>query len=350
MKKKGQDIAQGNVASGNVACDCIVIRECVILEKLATANYKGTSNFIGPTMAINGMTICKGLSVDFIQEKSTGEGVMIGDIKFTNGDLCIPAPGKLLVDEIIEKTLDTGVTIEGVLIKDGMISVPVSGNVACILNTGNTTDVCANNDDSVTMRLGTVPSFKMGAGITTTNMGYQSLLLSTGINNSAFGRGAGANITTGTNMTCLGFGAVPTLATSSNQVILGNSSVTQVRSTGTYTVVSDARDKKDITPMQAGMEFVTKLKPVNFVWNARDGGKINIPDSGFLAQDLKAVQDETNIKVHGLVYDENPEKLEISAGQLIPVLVKALQEANTNIEHLLKSNKDLEQRISRLEL
>jgi hypothetical protein len=36
----------------------------------------------------------------------------------------------------------------------------------------------------------------------------------------------------------------------------------------------------------------------------------------------------------GLVYDENPEKLEASYGRLIPVLVKAIQEMNTEIKSL----------------
>ena len=58
----------------------------------------------------------------------------------------------------------------------------------------------------------------------------------------------------------------------------------------------------------------------------RDGGKKDVPEFGFIAQELQDAQSAAGVIVPGLVYDVNPERLEASAGTLIPVLVKAVQE------------------------
>jgi hypothetical protein len=57
-------------------------------------------------------------------------------------------------------------------------------------------------------------------------------------------------------------------------------------------------------------------------------------EAGFIAQDLQAIQDTANADYLGLVYDDNPEKLEASPGKLIPVLVKAIQELSAEVQSL----------------
>ena len=168
-------------------------------------------------------------------------------------------------------------------------------------------------------------------GLSNTAVGYGALLQNTtGANNTAIGATAGwdpapAN-TTGSNNTFIGYQATGTSATVSNEITLGNSSIATLRCQQTsITSLSDARDKTDIAPIPAGLAFVNALKPVSFVWNMRNGGKVGIPEFGFIAQDLQQVQAD-HVTVPNLVYDENPERLEASAGTLIPVLVKAIQE------------------------
>ena len=102
------------------------------------------------------------------------------------------------------------------------------------------------------------------------------------------------------------------------------------------TALSDRRDKKDITPLEAGINFIEKVKPVNFVWNMRNGGKIDIPEIGFIAQDLQEVQKETNTLIPNLVSDHDPEKLGICTSTLLPVMVKAIQDLNNKIKDLEK--------------
>ena len=63
----------------------------------------------------------------------------------------------------------------------------------------------------------------------------------------------------------------------------------------------------------------------------RDGGKVDIPAMGFIAQDLKQVQEDTGITVPNLVYESNPDRLEASYGTLLPILVKAVQELSAKV-------------------
>ena len=66
----------------------------------------------------------------------------------------------------------------------------------------------------------------------------------------------------------------------------------------------------------------------------RDGGKVDIPAIGFIAQDLQQVQKDTGIVIPNLVYESNPERLEASYGTLLPVLVKAVQELSGKVTSL----------------
>ena len=53
-------------------------------------------------------------------------------------------------------------------------------------------------------------------------------------------------------------------------------------------------------------------------------------DFGFIAQEVKEIDNDT-LK---LVNDTNLEKLELSYGKLVPILVKAIQELKAEIELL----------------
>jgi len=169
-------------------------------------------------------------------------------------------------------------------------------------------------------------------------IGNQSgMLASTSLYNTFVGDNSGSNLTAGTNNTAIGYNAKPATATTSNSITLGNSSNTVLRCAVTsITSLSDARDKKDVTDLRAGLDFVKALRPVEFVWDDRDeDGKHNVTDFGFIAQELKSAQEDANLNdVLKLVYDENPEKLEASYGKLIPVLVQAIKELAAKVEQL----------------
>ena len=170
---------------------------------------------------------------------------------------------------------------------------------------------------------------------------YCGAALTTGTDNIFIGQSAASfnsgDIFTGSNNVAIGGGSNPSSLTVSDEITLGNSSNTVLRCAVTsITSLSDARDKKDVAPIELGLDFVKELNPVKFVWNDRDeSGKHDVADSGFIAQDLKSLEDKYNAsEVLKLVYDENPEKLEASYGRLVPVLVQAIKDLAAKVEQL----------------
>ena len=183
-------------------------------------------------------------------------------------------------------------------------------------------------------------------------------LITSGQSNTLFGHNAGATITTGNNNVfigssagsgipnitgegnvCIGSGGGvnPSSSTAIFEITLGNAFCTALRcAQTTITSLSDARDKKDITDLRAGLDFVKGLRPVEFVWDDRDEeGRHDIADFGFIAQDLKSAQEDAQMAdILKLVYESNPEKLEASYGKLVPILVKAVQELAAKVEQL----------------
>lgn len=183
-------------------------------------------------------------------------------------------------------------------------------------------------------------------------------LVTTGQSNTFIGHNAGTTVTTGNSNVFIGSdtgsgvsnitgqgniligaggGVNPSSASAQFEITLGNTFTTALRCAQTsITSLSDARDKKDVTDLRAGLDFVKGLRPVEFVWDERDPeGKHNVSDFGFIAQDLKAAQEDVEMAdVLKLVYESNPEKLEASYGKLIPILVKAVQELTAKVEAL----------------
>ena len=157
----------------------------------------------------------------------------------------------------------------------------------------------------------------------------------TGQQNTLIGWQAGYTLAAGDNNTIIGYNAVPSSTTASNEITLGNSSIATLRcQVTTITALSDARDKKDVQDIPLGVSFVQRLRPVSFVWNTRDGGKVDVPEFGFIAQELRQAQTDHGVTLPGLVHDINPERLEAAPGTLIPVLVKAVQELQAQIDDL----------------
>lgn len=193
-------------------------------------------------------------------------------------------------------------------------------------------------------------AFRNGNGFYNTAIGDDALRGSGSKNfNTAIGRLAGSAITTGGNNTLLGNSAAASSATVSNEITLGNSSITALRCAVTsITSLSDERDKSEIKDLDYGLDFVDSLKPREFVWNNRpeftkefdeDGNETEVEfyssnkgkkDFGFIAQEVQALDDDTL----RLVYDENPEKLELSYGKLVPILVKAIQDLSAKVTAL----------------
>lgn len=176
-----------------------------------------------------------------------------------------------------------------------------------------------------------------------------SATLTSGVNQST-AIGYSANVTGSTfNSTSVGAQAS---TTTSDTITLGNTSITTLRCQVTsITAISDERDKTDIRVLPAGMdlEFINALRPVSFTWNMRDGGKVGIPDIGFIAQDLLSVQQTLGVEVPNLVFEADPDRLEAAYGTLIPILVRAIQQLSDMLDCEKAERMKLEGRIDALE-
>ena len=185
----------------------------------------------------------------------------------------------------------------------------------------------ANTTGSYNVATGTQALQSNTTGTFNVGIGYQAgTTIATGTLNTCIG--SSTNVTVGNiqNSTCIGYNAS---ANASNLVILGNSSITALRcQVQTITALSDRRDKKDIRDLEMGMNFVKALRPVRFVWNMRDGGKVDIQEIGFIAQE---VIEAGGRQIPNLVDETDEDKLLVGQMAMFPVVVKAVQELNTQL-------------------
>jgi len=191
-------------------------------------------------------------------------------------------------------------------------------------------------------------------GTSNSAVGYQSLYsVNIGSGNTAVGCYAGSSITSGSNNTLIGNNAQPSAATISNEITLGNNAVAALRCQATaITSLSDARDKRNIRDLDLGIDFLMRLKPRLYNWDKREWYKDNKPDgskskktptAGFIAQELDAAQTNAGAEWLNLVLKSNPERLEATPGNLLPVMVKAIQELKVENNELKAKLEALEQ-------
>lgn len=193
-----------------------------------------------------------------------------------------------------------------------------------------------------------------------TGIGYSSLYNNTtGRYNTSVGNEAGSSLVSGNNVTCIGNNSQPSSNSISDEITLGNSSIGSLRcAVTTITSLSDARDKKNIENLNLGINFLMKLKPRVFNWDKRewydgnvsDGSKMQeTPTAGFIAQELDEVQTSENAEWLNLVLKNNPDKLEATPGNLLPVMVKAIQDLKTENDELKNELNGFKTRLTALE-
>jgi len=157
---------------------------------------------------------------------------------------------------------------------------------------------------------------------------------------------------TGSNQLSIGASLIPN---TNNAYRLGNSSSRWI---GVWAVdgtinTSDRRDKKNIVELPYGLQEIEKLKPVSFNWKNRPEAGTKL---GLIAQDLHEVIPEV-VMTEEVVYSEEDgtkfqkkplDRLGVYYSDLIPVLIKAIQEQQVTITH--QNNKNLQQENELIEL
>ena len=118
------------------------------------------------------------------------------------------------------------------------------------------------------------------------------------------------------------------------------------------TAPSDERLKEDIKDETIGLAFIDELRPVTFRWKKKKdipeemyaydkdsdercmNGKYN---HGFIAQEVKAVMDKYDFKEGTQLWTQDPhygQRQRLGEGELIPFLVKAIQELSAKVTSL----------------
>ena len=117
--------------------------------------------------------------------------------------------------------------------------------------------------------------------------------------------------------------------------------------TGTWNQLSDTRLKKDVVNINNGLEKVMQLRPVTFNWKQEDYPDMNLDDRnhvGFIAQEVEEVVPQ----VVSTAGDEMQTK-SIAYSDLVPVLTKAIQEQQAEIEALKAQNAMLAGKVTELD-
>lgn len=263
----------------------------------------------------------------------------------TNGDTLYDAFTKINTFLSTTTKLTNGdLNINGTYIGKGA----GTGLYNTILGGVSTLQSNTSGESNIAIGLGALSSNLTGGS--NTAIGINSLNANTASSNIAIGNNAAQgnisgieNISIGINTNYSNTNLNNTIAIGnnancavSNQITLGNSSVASLRcNVQSISSLSDERDKTDIIEIAEGLEFVNKLNPVTFTWNQRDGNRVGVKASGFIAQDLLELQNESSIGENlDLITDTDPERLEARYNNLLPILVKAIQELTARINVL----------------
>jgi len=243
----------------------------------------------------------------------------------------------------------------------GFQNTAVGANVLRVNNDGNyNTGVGldalysnTNGSANVAMGLNALRANTSGEG--NTAIGVNTLLVNVGGNyNTAIGQNALTATTTGINNTAIGINALasnvsgsynmgigPGVASSSstvsNEVNIYNGSVTArfQGAASAWNFVSDVRDKTDIENLALGLEFISALKPRRFKWNLRNS-KVDIgkPSAGFIAQEVLQAVERFSAPYTNLIDTNDPNQYTLAQANMIPILVKAIQELTAKVEAL----------------
>jgi hypothetical protein len=298
-------------------------------NRLNVINYVSINGnlFIGKSIYENGSSLISKYatlnSPYFVGDVNISNDLLVASDTSLNGNLYIANKTLLNDDVSMNKNLD----LSGSIIAHNNINVygiinqyTTSLDQGYIVNYSNVTASGDLNVNGITLGKSTNGQNTI-VGI---NSGSS---LTSGINNTILGYASGSTITSGSNNILIGSGVNSSSSTVSNEITLGNNSVSVLRcQASSITSLSDARDKSDIVDIPLGLNFIDKLHPVKFVWNTRDGSRSNIPDFGFIAQELQDAESSIGVNVPNLINTNNPDKLEASYGTLIPIMVKAIKE------------------------
>jgi hypothetical protein len=172
---------------------------------------------------------------------------------------------------------------------------------------------------------------------------------SNGNNNIAIGNNSAGNLYTGINYT-IAVGDTAVTSGVTGHTVWGNANNNVCNCVyAAWSNVSDCRDKANVKSLGSkyGLALIKKLRPVAFNWDHResyvreckytygekDGTLAGEKEHyGLIAQELKSVLDELDVKFDGLGHDDEKDAYRLTYEELIAPLIKAVQELNDRLE------------------
>jgi trimeric autotransporter adhesin len=194
-------------------------------------------------------------------------------------------------------------------------------------------------------------------GINNTALGQAALQNATGSNNTAVGQQADVTKTAGNNCTTIGYDAAT--GDNSDCVQVGNKEIVSIGGQVAWSTRSDRRIKKFVNENVPGLDFIVKLKPVNYRFNlavqdsimgtkadtsatgaaSREKAEAVI-HTGFVAQDVEETLKTLDYSFDAVVKPQNPTDLYSLSYELFTIpLVKAVQEQQKTLK---KQQTDIE--------
>ena len=208
------------------------------------------------------------------------------------------------------------------------------GNTALFFNTTGTGNTAlgrramnANTTGSYNTAIGMDALSSTNMGNMNTSIGYNSG--TTGNYNTLLGAAVGAG--SGDNNIIIGYDSDLSSTSVSNEVRMGNTSITSARIQVAWTITSDKRWKEDIRELSYSSDFISKLRPVDYL---RKNDDKQLREIGFIAQDVAQIIEELGLSNMGLLTQDGNGNYELRYNDFIPIIVKAIQEQKEEIDTL----------------
>ncbi|MGG0773970.1 tail fiber domain-containing protein [Bacillus rugosus] len=293
--------------------------------------------------------------------------VSMGNHPFQNGyKVLMSVGGREAIYFTVANSTSSGFTVSTDIIGDESGAVKIT-------EYSDTTPMAVNYDNTA---IGVKAAWKMKKGSFNTAIGGLSLENNKGDYNTALGYMALKNNTTGNQNTALGYGALRfttggdemkdisnstgvgfnSRVSGSNQIQLGDGNSTPY-SFNALQNRSDLRDKADIRDTVLGLDFINKVRPVDYKWDIRDeyveikedgtvitherdgSKKKNRYHHGVIAQEIQKVIEAEGIDFGGFQHHElsgGEDVMSIGYTEFIAPLIKAVQELSAKVDEQAK--------------
>ena len=197
---------------------------------------------------------------------------------------------------------------------------------------------------------GSVTLYDNTAGSNNTANGYHALIATTGSNNTAVGSQAGTGVSSGNNNTVLGYSTQVPVGSADNQVRVGDANVTYAGVQVAWTVTSDKRWKSDVQNIPMGLNLIQRLRPVDYMRSNTDKNSFmaNTREAGFIAQEVEETLAKLGYGNRGIVSTDDKGFYGLRYNDFIPVLVKGMQEQQSQIQEQQAQIEDLKKAVKKL--